>query len=290
MPRIIVRQKPDTICPDATVENSDATYTDTVASGGTLVLPDTDIEVNGVNEGSVPSVQTIDFQLTDGVNPVTPDSVTVVGNVVTAQVPACPPAVTRSTATLMKTGQTTSYRTGDDGDIEAGRATDFLTLDTAPLHNDGSATLNTTTNRFTDVLGGQTYTDNIVLDWSTWNGSTLLGYVKDFIALGTANRNAAVDNSLAYTTGSFPTGWRLWNRREAFNIVNDGVGVYVLNYTPFNYGTGVQIWTSTGRQDGGTNLTLLNLYGSIGVGVGTATALYYCPVRTFSLSTSNILS
>jgi hypothetical protein len=88
MPRIIVRQKPDTICPDATVENSDASYTDTVASGGALVLPDTDIEVNGVNEGSVPSVQTIDFQLTDGTNPVTPDSVTVVGNVVTAQVPA----------------------------------------------------------------------------------------------------------------------------------------------------------------------------------------------------------
>jgi hypothetical protein len=92
MPRIIVRQKPDTICPDATVENSDASYTDTVASGGALVLPDTDIEVNGVNEGSVPSVSTIDFQLTDGVNPVTPDSVTVVGNVVTAQVPSasCP--------------------------------------------------------------------------------------------------------------------------------------------------------------------------------------------------------
>jgi hypothetical protein len=35
---------------DATVENSDASYTDTVASGGTLVLPDTtyDVYVNGV--------------------------------------------------------------------------------------------------------------------------------------------------------------------------------------------------------------------------------------------------
>jgi hypothetical protein len=37
-------------CQDATVENSNATYTDSVASGGTLVLPDTtfDIYVNGV--------------------------------------------------------------------------------------------------------------------------------------------------------------------------------------------------------------------------------------------------
>jgi hypothetical protein len=88
---IIASGGSDTItAPNATVENSDATYTDTVASGGALVLPDTDIEVNGVNEGSVPSVNTIDFQLTDGVNPVTPDSVTVVGNVVTVEVPAAP--------------------------------------------------------------------------------------------------------------------------------------------------------------------------------------------------------
>ena len=47
-------------------------------------------------------------------------------------------------ATLMKTGQTTSYRTGDDGDLEAGRATDFFTLaSNNPFGN---------TNRFTDEL------------------------------------------------------------------------------------------------------------------------------------------
>jgi hypothetical protein len=41
--------------PDATVTNSNATYTDSVASGGTLVLPDTtfDIYVNGVFNQSV---------------------------------------------------------------------------------------------------------------------------------------------------------------------------------------------------------------------------------------------
>jgi hypothetical protein len=37
-------------------------------------------------------------------------------------------AVSRSTAKLMKTGQTTSYRTGDDGDLEVGRNVDFFTL------------------------------------------------------------------------------------------------------------------------------------------------------------------
>ena len=42
------------VCADATVENSDATYTDTVISGGTLVLPDTtyNIYVNGVLDQS----------------------------------------------------------------------------------------------------------------------------------------------------------------------------------------------------------------------------------------------
>jgi hypothetical protein len=287
MPRIIVRQKPDTICPDATVENSDASYTDTVASGGALVLPDTDIEVNGVNEGSVPSVNTIDFQLTDGVNPVTPDSVTVVGNVVTAQVPACPPAVTRSTATLMKTGQTTSYRTGDDGDIQAGRATDFFTLDTEPVHNDGSATINTTTNRFTDTLGGQTYTDNIVLDWSTWNGSTLLGWYIAGVRAFAITWGQAIDFSIAETYGTF-VGWRICNKTEAHSIINHETSLG-LNYAPFNVGTLREFWTSTTNP----NITT-QAFTQQSNGFNTArgkTGNYFAyPVRTFSLSTSNILS
>jgi len=47
---IKAEESEDITAPDATVTNSDATYTDTVVSGGTLVLPDTtfDIYVNGV--------------------------------------------------------------------------------------------------------------------------------------------------------------------------------------------------------------------------------------------------
>jgi hypothetical protein len=45
----------EVICLNANVENSDASYTDTVASGGTLVLPNTsyDIYVNGVFDQTV---------------------------------------------------------------------------------------------------------------------------------------------------------------------------------------------------------------------------------------------
>jgi PKD repeat protein len=74
--------------PDATVENSDASYTDTVASGATLVVPDINIEVNTVVEGSVPAIKDVKILITDGVNPVTPDDVSVVGDTVTVEVPS----------------------------------------------------------------------------------------------------------------------------------------------------------------------------------------------------------
>jgi len=73
--------------PDADVENSDASYADTVASGGLLILPDQTIEVNTVNEGAIPSVGTIEIDITDGTNPVTPNDVTIVGRKVTVEVP-----------------------------------------------------------------------------------------------------------------------------------------------------------------------------------------------------------
>jgi len=96
-------------------------------------------------------------------------------------------AVSRSTAKLMKTGQTTSYRTGDDGDLEAGRNTSFTVLaENNPFGN---------TNRFTDELGTQTYTKNIVIDWSTYDGSTVLGWRRTVST--TLTWNNAIDNALA---------------------------------------------------------------------------------------------
>jgi hypothetical protein len=206
---------------DANVENSDASYTDTVASGGTLVLPNTDIEVNGVNEGAIPSVNTVDIQVTDGTNPVTPNDVTVSGNTVTIEVPAG--GATPVGATLMKTGQTTSYRTGDDGDFEAGRATDFFTLaSNNPFGN---------TNRFTDELGGQTYTDDIVIDWSTFDGTTVLGWRRTDNGTN-FNWNDAIDEALTVSVGSYTSGWRLPNVNELSSLINWAT-IRPLEYAPF---------------------------------------------------------
>lgn len=138
-------------------------------------------------------------------------------------------------ATLMKSGQTTSYRTGDDGDIQSGRATDFFTLaSNNPFGN---------TNRFTDELGGSTYTNNIVIDWSTYDGSTVLGYYR--VSNGTnVNWNDAIDGAAALSVGSFTTGWRLPNRLEFQNIINDSV-TFPLNYSPFNFTNSFTYWCST---------------------------------------------
>jgi len=192
-------------CSGGTVQNSDASYTASVPSGGSLVLPNSDIEVNGILEGQVVSVKTTDIQITDGIGVVTPTSVAVLGNTVSIEVPA---SVNISTATQIKTGQTISYRTGDDGDIEAGRSVNFTTLaENNPFGN---------TNRFTSELGTQTYTNNIVIDWSTFNGSTVFGWRRTITTGKTWNQ--AIDECLLVSIGTFATGWRLPNIREIMNI------------------------------------------------------------------------
>ena len=181
-------------------------------------------------------------------------------------------------ATLMKTGQTTSYRTGDDGDLEAGRATNFTTLATAnPFGN---------TNRFTDELGGTTYTNNIVIDWSTYDGSTVLGISRVAIATG-QSWNTAIDNSLSYSVGSFTSGWRLPNMKEIFNLINYANDQNnFLNYSPLNLSqTGRVYWSSNTLSSATTSAYIFNNTGVTSQAAKTTTAnMTYFPVRTFTVS------
>jgi hypothetical protein len=249
---------------------------------------DVTLEINGINEGTFASGSTIELNLTDGTNPVTPDDVTVVGNVVTVDLPACPVPVTRSTATPMKTGETVSYQEYDDGWFQAGRENDALTLDVAPFHNDGSPTINTTTNRFTDTAGGQTYANNWILDWSTWNGSTLLGYNKGFLNSGKNWFNSITDSATT-TIGGF-TGCRLPNRLELYNINHREITGFALGYFPFSFTDSLFIWSSTSVSDT-TAHSLVNASGQMNNRTKTAAANErQLPCRTFSLSTSNVLS
>jgi len=73
---------------DSAVANSDNSYQVSLPATDSLALPDQSIEVNNVVEGSIPSVGTIDINLSDGTNVVTPTSVAVTGRVVDIELPS----------------------------------------------------------------------------------------------------------------------------------------------------------------------------------------------------------
>jgi hypothetical protein len=212
---------------------------DVIVSGGDIDIvladsvpcPDTTLEVNGTIEGTVASGSTVDIQLSDSGGVVTPTSVTQVGNDFQVVLPDS--ASVPVGAKLMKTGQTTSYATNDDGDLEIGRLVNFTTLNSDnPFGN---------TNRFTSEVGTQTYTNGIIIDWSTYDGSTVLGWYKGAFPLETwAN---ALTNATALSVGGFST-WRIPNACEAFSILNYGAST-AWNYSPFSITSLSVVWTST---------------------------------------------
>jgi hypothetical protein len=137
-------------------------------------------------------------------------------------------------AKVTKTNQTTSFATGDDGDLQEGRDVDFFTLTTNnPFGN---------VNRFTALDGSQTYVNDIIIDWSTYEGNIVLGYYRGGIA---TNRTWA--DSLTWAAGLNPadyTGWRLTNIKELQNLANYEFGGGVLTYSPVNLVSN-SFWSST---------------------------------------------
>lgn len=191
----------------------------------TAVLKDTALTV--ISTTSIASGASADITAPDATYTVQYEDATpiasgsiVSGGSVLVEVPVCPAGGSVG-ATLMRTGQTTSYRTGDDP--TRGRATDFFTLaENNPFGN---------TNRFTDELGGANYANNIIIDWSTYDGSTVLGYYRTLSSI--SDWDGAVDWCIAQSIGTFTSGWELINIIELTNISNYSAS-HVLNYSPFN--------------------------------------------------------
>jgi len=156
---------------------------------------------------------------------------------VTIKINPCPERY--NSANPYKTGQTTSYVSNDDGDLERGRGSDFTTLDfNNPFGN---------TNRFTDTLGGQTYANDIVIDWATTNyiAETVIGWYRVVQGGAGVNWSTAMSGQ-PYTVGSY-NDWYIPNERELTTIINLGL-TEVLNYSPFSLNSttsGNGIWTST---------------------------------------------
>lgn len=187
-----------------------------------------------------------------------------------------------SGAKILKTHQLTSQRTGDDGDIQAGRDVNFLEMSVAnPFGN---------VDRFSATDGSVfTFPGNTIIDWSTYDGSTVLGY--GFYSNGGASGSTwadAVDDALAYSDGTYTSGWRLPNIKELYNLVDLDKAYYPLDYYPFNV-IGVQyrpLWSSTSLASGPTiNAWYLDAtFSQTKYVAKTQTAVYSLPVREFTVT------
>jgi hypothetical protein len=222
----------DITAPDATYSNSDNSYSGSVLSGGSLSIPDSQINVNGVDEGDVVSVKTIDVNITDGTNPVTPDAVSLSGNTLTIEVPASGGC----NRFPLVTGQTTVYETNDNGTIQFGREAAWLTLsENNPFGN---------TSRFTDLLGGSTYSDGVSLDWAYRNDADQL-VVGWQIADNGSDINWA--DAITYCEGLTLATYSDWHlpQDELLNTLKATQYTRALGYAPFNNITNVRWWSST---------------------------------------------
>ena len=171
---------------------------------------------------------------------------------------------------LNKTGVTVSQRTGDDGDIQSGRNVDFFTLSSNNPFG--------TTARFSDELGGSTYAKDIVIDWSTYDGTEVLGYYRN--AFANAIWNTAIDNCLALSVTGFTSGWRLVNSQELFNLMNASTS-RAMNWSPINQGAGNdRYWTSSNPSGQPVFFGQQFLMGKV-----PNTQLYKAmPIRTFTVT------
>lgn len=186
------------------------TYTQLVKATEGLVLPTQSIEVNDVVEGSINSVGTIDINITDGVNPVVPDSVGISGRTVTIAVPSGGGSPSGVAFNFVPPEQNTSY---GDFDIGWRRQNGWFDDHVNPpfpeviaeldytsanyhflLKNALKVRTNSTVRRFVDIDGLQEFPatnnkDKVIIDKYT----SLAAY-RDPHSLGTfANRQAALD-------------------------------------------------------------------------------------------------
>jgi hypothetical protein len=283
----------DWIIPNDAVTNSDASVTvSDIVQGVTRVLSDITVTVKNSENTTVksetsPALKNVTTNLNDitftdtdnttsskaaGVN----FSATLIPALSAAQLNDVDNGLTftqkDSLSALLdiKTGQTISYRTGDDGDIEQGSLLSFVVLSAQNPYGNS--------NRFTDTLGGQTYADGIIVDWSRrlmwYNPST------------TANWNTSIDAAEAATTGGF-TDWHIPNVQQAQSIMNYGNSGGMLNYTPFNLSF-ASMWTSTTSPDTTTNAYRMLTTGATTAGgisqTGKSVTANYMYCRIFSLS------
>lgn len=116
----------------------------------------------------------------------------------------CTPAAVFKSG-VQRTGQTTSYASGDDGDLERG----IVSPD--PRFTDNSD------GTITDNLTGLVWLKHFFCPGTFRNWETALADVAELNTLGSMNGNSCGDTS---NGGSFQTDWRLPNRNELLSLLD----------------------------------------------------------------------
>lgn len=181
-----------------------------------------------------------------------------------------------NTANPIKTGATTSFFSNDDGGIQRGRLTDWLTLDfTNPFGN---------TDRFTDTLGGQTYANDVVLNWAFYdqvNGKVLACYR---IKQGQFTFSVAMDNQPYTLAGK--ADWYVANIQEMWSFcrVEAFPNNDPLNYPPLNITMPSSVdyfWCSTAYN--GANAWRFTPT-TLGQATAVSSAYFILPVRYYTIA------
>lgn len=209
------------VLPDGIVENTDDSYSDTVANGSTLIIPDINIIKNNDSVVTSPAAIDLDLRIID------PASAPSGWNEQIAE-------YGRGYNYPMPDGNDTVYRLGDSASIEASifapvrvanslkvqnSLVDFLTL--------GNTNSFGNTNRLTDINGLQVYADGLIID-----NYTGLMYYKTYLVAD--NWNNQIDSALASTQGGY-TDWFVSNRNQSESLIKDNLLNYAPFLTSFNY-------------------------------------------------------
>ena len=233
---------------DATVENSDTTYTNTVASGGTLVLPDEVIQILDENDNLIqtinnPTLKDLNIELSsfcaeasylvqyDNLTPIQSGTVASGGSV-TVNVPDPVTAVSGVASQPLATGQDVSYATDDDGSVQRGRSVYTMPIVSAvqQLNHFGSKWAITgytggyydyDTNEYKDVSGVVTirdlaFPDYLIVDHRTKNydGDLLMWSLSSgWAGVANLNETTARTTAAALTVAGF-SSWVVPNYNE----------------------------------------------------------------------------
>lgn len=284
------------VCLDATdtIKDSAGTilYTNVIASGGTnnQTIVDSVVFNSGFpasytqNILAQGSLQLPDITHTDSdLSPIT----------LPAQTPmVCTPATTQSGIAYDRpeiTGQTTSYRTGDDADNLSNGVYDY----TPPAYPTSYAKLDYSTpstawktlvsnnafgnkDRFTDDTGGQTYTNPYVIDHLTGLG------IYTPMQGANQNWNTNIDEAQASTLLGY-SDWRMANLNEALATTNFSEAA--MSTAPFSFASSPSVvQTSTTQHNNTSNYMRLvrTAYPTVAAEAKTtaAAARAYLLVRT----------